>query len=313
METRAFAKIITQTTVAACALLLSSGCASSRKMPTSVSHPGDVPDGPTARPAVQGQEFGPPILPPEPKYGPDFQVQRPVVLVLGPGLARGYAYTGVIRALTEAKIKIGAIFGTEMGALIGSLYALDGSVNKLEWGVQRFRDDVFDTDGSVISKFLNRNPAEKLESSLEHVFNNHDVSETKILMRVLIQPAGAGAKVYDHGSLRGLVRAAMGNSNGFPPFEADGAPAGTAAAFRPFDVQDAKALGIGPVIVVDVLDPKESDLFPEMKEADLILQPDMRDISKTDFKKRTDAVFAGRAIARDHLDEIKKLIGGGNP
>lgn len=264
-----------------------------------------------------GPEYTPPspILPlaTGPNYGPDAQASRPVVLVLGPGLARGYAYTGVIRALSDAKIKIGAIVGTEMGALIGSLYGLDGSVNKLEWGVQRFRDDVFANDDSVFNKLLNRNPAEKLEESLEHVFGNHEITETKVPMRILIQPAGAGAKVYDHGSLRLLVRAALANTNGFPPVIVDGAPAGTAAALRPFDVQDAKALGIGPVIVVNVMDPKDSDLYPELKEADLILQPEVSGIAKTDFTKRTDAVFAGKAVTKDHMDEIRKLVGGGAP
>lgn len=315
METRQVFRFSTKVVAAGCGLALLSACASTAKHP--VSSPGgteanQASQGPVPN-ASPGPEYGPPVPPEEPKYGPDFQDVKPVVLVLGPGLARGYAYTGVIRALVEAKIRIGAIVGTEMGALIGSLYALDGSVNKLEWGVQRFRDDVFEMDDSMISKLLNRNPAEKFESSLERVFGAHDISETKVPMRVLIQPAGAGAKVYERGALRLLVRAALGNANGFPATDTDGAPSGTAAALRPFDVQDAKALGLGPVIVVDVLDPKESDLYPEMKQADLILQPDVHDISKTDFKRRTDAVFAGKAVTRDHLDEIRKLIGGATP
>ena len=48
---------------------------------------------------------------------------RPIVLVLGPGMARGFAFAGVLRALNEAKIPIGAVIGTEMGALVSALYA----------------------------------------------------------------------------------------------------------------------------------------------------------------------------------------------
>jgi NTE family protein len=248
-----------------------------------------------------------------PSYGPDLQSERAVVLVLGPGLARGYAYTGVIRALSDAKIKIGAIVGTEMGALVGALYGLDGSVNKLEWGMQHFRDDVFASDTSVFSKLLSAAPGEKLDASLAQVFGDRDASSAKVPLKILIQPAGGGAKVVDHGALRLLVRAAISNSDGIPPIFFDGAPSGTAAALRPFDVQDAKALGLGPVVVVNVLDSKESDLFPEMKEADLVLQPEVGAISKTDFLKRTDAVFAGKAVTEAHLEEIKRLIGAGAP
>lgn len=261
-----------------------------------------------------GEIYGPEpsfqVVPEQSSYGPEIQEQKSVVLVLGPGLARGYAYTGVIQALSDAKVKIGAIVGTEMGALIGALYSLDASVNRLDWGVQRFREDVFEKELSVLSQFLNKNPAEKYEAALSRVFGEKDLSKTKVPLRVLVQSAGAGVKVADRGSLKGALRAALGNSDGFPPSLWEGLPSGSAAAVRPFDVQDARALGLGPVIAVNVLDPKDSDLFPELKEADLVLQPELRNLSRTDFKKRSEAVFAGKAIVRKHLAEIIKLTGG---
>lgn len=288
METRIFLnkKIILLVLVS-----LLSGCSHAPKRPE--NNPAPIAMGPNPPTYGPDQPFGPEAPPQGPVFGPEFKAERPVVLVLGPGMARGYAYSGVIRALSDAKIKIGAIYGTEMGALMGSLYALTGSVNKMEWGVQRFRDDVFETDEGLLSKIVSQNRFEKLDSALERVFNNRDLVETKIPVRIVL-----GAVVNEHGPLRTLLHEAMAGKN---------------HVTRPFDIQDAKALGLGPVIAVDVLDPKESDLFPELKEADLILRPDTEKISKTDFKKRTDAVFAGKAVTRDHLDEIKHLTGGTAP
>ena len=44
-------------------------------------------------------------------------------LALGGGGARGLAHIGVLKALEEERIPIGAIAGTSMGAIIGAAYA----------------------------------------------------------------------------------------------------------------------------------------------------------------------------------------------
>jgi predicted acylesterase/phospholipase RssA len=48
-------------------------------------------------------------------------------LVLGAGAVRGFAHLGVYRALLEAGISIDWIGGTSIGAIMGSIMALDGS------------------------------------------------------------------------------------------------------------------------------------------------------------------------------------------
>src|SRR5690606_25430781 len=67
-----------------------------------------------------------------PSYGPAARKIRPVVLVIGPGLARTFAAAGALRALVEEQIPIGAIYGVEMGALIASFYGFSGSINEFE-------------------------------------------------------------------------------------------------------------------------------------------------------------------------------------
>ena len=53
-------------------------------------------------------------------------------LVLSGGAARGLAHIGVLKALEEQGIRIDAIAGTSMGAVIGGLYASGYKIDELE-------------------------------------------------------------------------------------------------------------------------------------------------------------------------------------
>ena len=53
-------------------------------------------------------------------------------LALSGGGARGLSQIGVIRALEEAGIKIGAIAGTSMGSIIGGAYASGYTVDEMD-------------------------------------------------------------------------------------------------------------------------------------------------------------------------------------
>ena len=58
---------------------------------------------------------------------PFVQAQK-VGLVLSGGGAKGMTHIGIIRALEENNIPIDYITGTSMGAIIGSLYAMGGTL-----------------------------------------------------------------------------------------------------------------------------------------------------------------------------------------
>lgn len=49
--------------------------------------------------------------------------QPKVGLVLSGGAARGLAHVGVLKALEEQGVRVDAIAGTSMGAVVGGLYA----------------------------------------------------------------------------------------------------------------------------------------------------------------------------------------------
>ena len=55
-----------------------------------------------------------------------------VGVALGGGGARGLAHIGVLKALEEEDVPVGAIAGTSVGALIGSLYAAGVTTAQME-------------------------------------------------------------------------------------------------------------------------------------------------------------------------------------
>jgi len=88
---------------------------------------------------------------------------EPVIgLALSGGGARGLAQIGVIRALEEAGINIGAIAGTSMGSIIGGAYASGCTVDEMD-------SIVINTDWDKL--LLINNPSERRELFIDQKIN----------------------------------------------------------------------------------------------------------------------------------------------
>ncbi len=313
-------------------LLIGSGCS------TTASHKvADVASEPPATSSGSSPEvLGPPapatgnaaevLGPPEPQvepiaspsaspelYGPGQVQVRPVVLVLGPGMARGFAAVGAIRALTEAKIPIGAVLGTETGALIGALYAMDAKINQLEWALLKFNEDVFLPKRLMPAVFDRPGRAAKLVNALKRSFGKRDVSVAKVPLRIALQLKDTEVvSVVDRGEVVGAIHAAVADPETFDPTPFNGVAAQSAANVRPFLIAEARALNIGPVVVIDALDEaseQQAASLAELKDADLVIRPDLKTILRMDFKKLNDAAFRGKKAVEEHMSEIRHLVG----
>jgi len=284
------------------------------------------------------EPFGPP--PPAPavvddSYGPQPVQYRPVILVLGPGMARGFAHAGVLRALSDAKIPIGAIIGTEMGALIGSLYALSGSINRFEWALLRFKDSTFLDKGGLLSSIVpGPSRGKNLEAALAEALGTKLLQDGTPRLAVIIRKATTDAVAeQDRGSATGILRGALAVPGMVQPGKTEN-PAeewASAAAIRPYPVSEGKLLANGPVVVIDLLssvqpprnetEPKESDLIREelaqakesgardLADADLVIRPDLSGVAFLDYSKRNEASFKGKAAVKAKLMEIRRLVG----
>ena len=289
------------------------------------------PPAPVAEITGPPEAMGPPTIPTEPSYGPEPVQLKSVTLVLGPGMARSFAFAGAIRALSEAKIPIGIIVGTELGGLIAALYALDGSVNRFEWRLLKFPSELFDHHPTPFpSLFGTRDNGTKIEGALAKIFGHRDLKDSKIPLKLAVENTQTGnVSLLDHGETVKALRATVASPETFSPVDLDGAKSWSSGARMPFPVTQARTVSSGPVIVLDVLSekavakgasPDETEVSKtmfkmvdaganELKDADLVIRPDMSGIGYLDYSKRTDAAFRGKTAIAEQIKAIRQLVG----
>ncbi|MCU1772500.1 patatin-like phospholipase family protein [Pseudomonas sp. 13B_3.2_Bac1] len=214
------------------------------------------------------------------------EAPRPKVgLVLSGGAARGLAHIGVLKALEEQGIKIDAIAGTSMGAVVGGLYASGYKIDELEklalnidWQqalsdappredvpFRRKQDDrdflvkqklSFRDDGSLglpLGVIQGQNLALLLESLLAHTSDTRDFDKLPIPFRAVATDIASGEKVvFRKGHLPQVIRASMSIPAVFAPVELDGRLLvdGGMTDNIPLDV--ARQMGVDVAIVVDI-------------------------------------------------------------
>jgi NTE family protein len=214
------------------------------------------------------------------------EASRPKVgLVLSGGAARGLAHIGVLKALEEQGIKIDAIAGTSMGAVVGGLYASGYKIDELEklalsidWQAalsdappredvpfRRKQDDrdflvkqklSFRDDGSLglpLGVIQGQNLALLLESLLAHTSDTRDFDKLPIPFRAVATDISNGEKVvFRKGHLPQVIRASMSIPAVFAPVELDGRLLvdGGMTDNIPLDV--AREMGVDVAIVVDI-------------------------------------------------------------
>ena len=190
-----------------------------------------------------------------PLLGAAQEAQPKVGLVLSGGAARGLAHIGVLKALEEQGVRIDAIAGTSMGAVIGGLYASGYSIAELEqvaltmdWRqvlsddpprtdvpFRRKQDDrdflikqrlSFRDDGSLglpLGVIQGQNLALLLERLLVRSSDIRDFDRLPIPFRAVATDIANDQKVvFRSGHLPQVIRASMSIPAVFAPVELDG-------------------------------------------------------------------------------------------
>jgi len=214
------------------------------------------------------------------------EATRPRVgLVLSGGAARGLAHIGVLKALEEQGVKIDAIAGTSMGAVIGGLYASGYKVEELEklarsidWQqalsdapprkdvpFRRKQDDrdflvkqkiSFRDDGSLglpLGVIQGQNLALLLESLLAHTSDTRDFDKLPIAFRAVATDIASGEKVvFSRGHLPQVIRASMSIPAVFAPVELDGRLLVDGGMVDNIPLDIVREMGVDVAIVVDI-------------------------------------------------------------
>lgn len=243
--------------------------------------------------ATQGppELFGPPGPEIAATYGPELPKIKSVVLVLGPGRARSYSAVGVLRVLQDEKIPVSAVIGTETGGVVAALFATTKNINQMEWALQKIKKEHLFKKTGLFSDVLGGRE-NKLRNAYKKIFSAQN--QIKIPAYIGQQAKEGPTLLLIQGAPEEAVTAGILNS---------------CAENKPYFVNEAVEIQRGPVIVIDTLPEPAEIKFPEVKRADYILRPELEGVEETDLEKRTQIIFSGQRIAKDHIKEIKRLVG----
>jgi NTE family protein len=203
-------------------------------------------------------------------------------LALGGGGARGLAHIGVLKALEKESIKIDAITGCSMGAIVGGLYAYYGNANdvqkhlfeilqnpkfkdlKIEDLVENMSgspknilDEIIQYIGLRITAFKSlQNISYFSEEVTEEIYSkipDVKIEDLKINFSAIATDLISGEEInLTRGSLRKVVRASSAIPGFFPPVKIDDYYLVDGSASESVPVGKVREIGADRVLAVDV-------------------------------------------------------------
>jgi len=205
-------------------------------------------------------------------------------LVLSGGGARGLAHVGVLKALERAHVRIDAIAGTSMGAIVGGLYASGMSADQLETELRRIDWDALFAPRVARPYLSQRRKEEDYEIATGLEFGVHDGQLSapqgalssrglELLLRRLTLPVRhvddfdrlpipfravatdmetGKPVILSHGDLAVALRSSMSVPGVFAPTDVDGRILGDGGLVDNLPVDVARAMGVDVVIAVNI-------------------------------------------------------------
>lgn len=243
-------------------------------------------------------------------------------LVLGPGMAKAMAEAAVLEAIRKAKLPVHCVVGTEMGAIVGALYAYsNGSTNNLQWQLFKLnRDNYFAFP--MLSLREPKSTGNKLNEFLRNVFRDAAIEKLPIKFgTTAIDDDGDNTVELERGSLADALSASVAVPGIFDSWKVGDRSYRSAASTDPAPIELARRLGGNFMVLVDVLldggAPAKSSRFHraftasrsvmklQKREAQFVIQVSTGAIAFDDFNRRAEILAAGAAAAEKAMPELK--------
>ncbi len=251
-----------------------------------------------------------------------------IAVVLGGGGSKGFAHIGVLKVLEAQNIPIHMVVGTSAGSLVGSLYASGKSAFELQGiALKMDKDNVIDYDWKIWSGGLIK--GDKLENFINVNVNNTPIEKLKIPFYAVATNIATGKEVvFDKGNTGMAVRASCSVPAVFHPLIIGNNTYVDGGLVSPVPVDVARRNGADIVIAVDIsggIDKGVPDGILntmkksvnimynqiaeyQIKNADVVIRPDMTGIGSTDMDKFNEAIFEGEKAATLKMPELQKII-----
>jgi len=268
--------------------------------------------------------------------------KRKIGLALSGGAMRGFAHIGVLEILEKEGVPIDMIAGTSAGAVIGALYAQGKDINVIKSMVQELS---WKRLASMIDLTLPKSGlirGNKIKSTLKSIMGKDiKFSELKIPLACVATDVMSGEEVViNEGSVLDGVSASICIPGIFTVAKWHGRYLIDGGLVNPAPVSVLKKMGADISIAVNVIPKvrnrvrtksteearhlKEPNIISVLmqsiyigsyslvrsclKEADIVIEPQVVDIAYGDLHRATECILQGEIAARESIPKIKKLF-----
>ncbi len=251
-------------------------------------------------------------------------------LALGGGAARGFAHIGVIKTLEAHGIRPDLVTGTSAGAVVAALYAsgMDGfELNK--HALKMDEATIADWALPFGTRFGGWLKGEALQNYVNRLVDNRPIEVMKIPLGIVATDLKTGrAILFRRGNTGQAVRASSSVPGVFQPVSIQGHDYVDGGLVEPVPVDSARSMGADFVIAVNIsADPASQNNAGQsgvllqttaimgqsinrlaLARADVVIRPDLPDMSGSDFGARNRAILAGEKAAVAALPALREKL-----
>ncbi|MBU3576005.1 patatin-like phospholipase family protein [Polynucleobacter sp. UK-Mo-2m-Kol15] len=259
--------------------------------------------------------------------------RKPVIgLVLGAGAARGFAHVGVIKALEAQGIRPDIVVGSSAGSVIAALFASGATGNDLNrLALNLDEATIADWGLPFAGRFGGLIKGDALQNMVNREVQNKSIEQMRIPLGVVATELQSGKGVLFRSGNTGLaVRASCSIPGVFQPAVISGKEYVDGGLVAPVPVSYARQMGATLVIAVNISsEPVHQDASGtfgvmqqtisimqrsinqyELKSADIVITPHLKQMSSGDFKSRNAAILAGEVAAQEQMNTLKEKLRG---
>ena len=257
--------------------------------------------------------------------------RKPVIgLVLGAGAARGFAHVGVIKALEAQGIRPDIVVGSSAGSVIAALLASGASGNDLNrLALNLDEATIADWGLPFAGRFGGLIKGDALQNMVNREVQNKTIEQMRIPLGIVATELQSGKGILFRSGNTGLaVRASCSVPGVFQPAVISGKEYVDGGLVAPLPVSYARQMGATLVIAVNISsEPVHQDASGtfgvmqqtisimqrsinqyELKSADIVITPHLKQMSSGDFKSRNAAILAGEVAAQEQMALIKEKL-----
>lgn len=260
------------------------------------------------------------------------KISKPVKigLALGGGAARGFAHIGVIKALESQGIVPDIVVGTSAGSMVGALYAAGNNGFALQ-KIALQMDEAAISDWSVpfFAKVSGVLKGEAIQNYVNKTIHNVPIEKLKIPFGAVATDLNTGAPIlFRRGNTGTAVRASSAVPGVFQSVLVGGRQYVDGGLVSPVPVRFAHEMGADFVIAVNISASPEAQAASssvdvllqtfaimgqsinsyELKDADIVIRPELGAMKGNDFAARNTAILAGEQAAMAQMALIKKKL-----